>query len=42
LAGFPCEFGGADAYIVIRDGKEVTGPLRIEGTQKEWTDTGVQ
>ncbi len=33
---------GADAYVVVRDGKEVTGLLRIEGSQKEWTDTGVQ
>lgn len=30
---------GADAYIVLRDGKEVAGPLRIEGSQKQWTDT---
>lgn len=29
---------GADAYIVVRDGKEVTGPIRIEGSQKEWSD----
>ncbi len=29
---------GADAYIVVRDEKEVAGPLRIEGSQKEWTD----
>ena len=29
---------GADAYVVMRDGKEVAGPLRIEGSQKEWTD----
>jgi hypothetical protein len=29
---------GADAYIVIRDGKEVAGPLRIEGARKVWTD----
>ena len=29
---------GADAYIVLRDAKEITGPLRIEGSQKEWTD----
>ncbi|MDZ4780925.1 MAG: hypothetical protein SGJ19_11785 [Planctomycetia bacterium] len=29
---------GADAYIVFRDGKEIAGPLRIEGSQKEWTD----
>jgi hypothetical protein len=31
---------GADAYVVVRDGKEVAGPLRIEGSQKEWTDKG--
>jgi hypothetical protein len=29
---------GADAYVVVRDGREVTGPLRIEGSRKEWTD----
>jgi hypothetical protein len=29
---------GADAYVVVRDGKEVAGPLRIEGSRKEWTD----
>lgn len=29
---------GADSYIVIRDGREIAGPLRIEGSQKEWTD----
>lgn len=29
---------GADAYVVVRDGKEIAGPLRIEGSQKEWTD----
>jgi hypothetical protein len=29
---------GADSYIVRRDGREITGPLRIEGSQKEWTD----
>ncbi|MEK6260548.1 MAG: hypothetical protein AABP62_18275 [Planctomycetota bacterium] len=29
---------GADAYLVLRDGKEVAGPLRIEGSQKEWKD----
>jgi len=29
---------GGDAYIVVRDGKEVTSPLRIEGSQKVWTD----
>ena len=29
---------GADAYVVIRDGKELVGPLRIEGSEKRWTD----
>lgn len=29
---------GGDAYVVIRDGKEIAGPLRIEGSQKEWAD----
>jgi hypothetical protein len=29
---------GADAYVILRDGKEVAGPLRIEGSRKEWTD----
>jgi hypothetical protein len=29
---------GADVYVVVRDGKEIAGPLRIEGSQKEWTD----
>ena len=32
---------GADAYIILRDGKEITGPLRIEGAQKEWIDKAV-
>jgi hypothetical protein len=31
---------GADAYVIVRDGKEIAGPLRIEGSQKEWTDRG--
>jgi hypothetical protein len=31
---------GADSYIVMRDGKEIAGPLRIEGSQKNWTDKG--
>jgi hypothetical protein len=31
---------GADAYIIVRDGKEITGPLRMEGSNKEWTDKG--
>jgi hypothetical protein len=29
---------GADAYVIMRDGRDVTGPLRIEGSRKEWTD----
>jgi hypothetical protein len=29
---------GADAYVVLRDGKEYAGPLRIEGSQKVWVD----
>lgn len=29
---------GADAYVVVRDGKEITGPFRVEGSNKEWTD----
>jgi hypothetical protein len=29
---------GADAYVIVRDGAEVTGPLRIEGSRKEWVD----
>jgi hypothetical protein len=29
---------GADAYLVVRDGKEVAGPLSIEGSRKEWAD----
>lgn len=29
---------GADAYVILRDGKEVAGPLRMEGSQKEWVD----
>jgi len=33
---------GADAYVIVRDGKEVTGPLRIEGSRKNWTDKGVR
>ena len=30
---------GADAYIVMRDGKEIAGPIRMEGSQKTWIDT---
>ena len=29
---------GADAYIIVRDGKEIVGPLRAEGSQKVWKD----
>jgi hypothetical protein len=29
---------GADAYLVVRDGLDLPGPLRLEGSQKEWTD----
>lgn len=31
---------GGDAYLVLRDGREATGLLRIEGSEKRWTDTG--
>jgi hypothetical protein len=30
---------GADAYIVLRDGKQITTPIRIEGSEKIWVDT---
>ena len=33
---------GADAYIVVRDGKEVAAPMRLEGAHKEWTDKAAQ
>lgn len=29
---------GADAYIILRDGKEITEPIRAEGSQKQWRD----
>jgi len=29
---------GGDAYVIVRDGKEIAGPLRIEGAQKQWAD----
>jgi len=29
---------GGDAYVVLRDGREASGPLRIEGSEKEWID----
>ena len=31
---------GADSFVVLRDGKEISGTLRIEGAQKEWVDRG--
>ena len=31
---------GADAYAVVRDGTEIGSPVRVEGSQKEWTDPG--
>ena len=33
---------GADSYMVVRDGKEIAGPLRIEGSQKEWVDKAAE
>ncbi len=30
---------GADAYIVLRDGQEIAGPVRIEGSEKRWADS---
>lgn len=33
---------GGDAYIIVRDGKEIAGPLRVEGSQKQWTDKGAR
>ena len=33
---------GADAYIVVRDGNEITPPFRLEGSQKEWVDSDVR
>ena len=29
---------GADAFIMLRDGREIAGPFRLEGAQKQWTD----
>jgi hypothetical protein len=29
---------GDDSYIIVRDGKEIAGPLRIEGSHKHWKD----
>jgi hypothetical protein len=30
---------GADAYLVLRDNQVISGPLRIEGSKKQWTDS---
>jgi hypothetical protein len=30
---------GGDAYVILRDGREVAGPIRIEGSQNVWADT---
>ncbi|OHB76071.1 MAG: hypothetical protein A2W31_16885 [Planctomycetes bacterium RBG_16_64_10] len=32
---------GADAYVVLRDGRDIAGPMRLEGAIKEWTDKSV-
>jgi len=29
---------GADSYVVVCDGREIAGPMRIEGARKEWAD----
>lgn len=29
---------GVDAFIVVRDGLELPGLFRIEGSEKRWTD----
>jgi hypothetical protein len=29
---------GGDSYVVVRDGKEIAGPMRAEGSQKVWED----
>ncbi len=31
---------GADAYVVVRDGRELGSPMRIEGAEKIWQDDG--
>lgn len=32
---------GADSYVVLRDGRDVSGVLRLEGAQKQWNDRKV-
>lgn len=29
---------GADMFVILRDGREVAGPLRVEGSEKQWVD----
>lgn len=29
---------GVDSYVILRDGKEAAGPIRVEGSRKVWTD----
>jgi hypothetical protein len=29
---------GADAYVIVRDRKEIAGPLRVEGSRKHWSE----
>jgi hypothetical protein len=31
---------GADSYVIVRDGKELGRPLRLEGARKQWSDRG--
>jgi hypothetical protein len=31
---------GADSYVIVRDNKEIAGPLRAEGVRKRWVDKG--
>jgi hypothetical protein len=31
---------GADSYLIVRDELPIAGPLRLEGSVKQWTDTG--
>ena len=31
---------GGDAYVIMRDGKETAGPIRMEGSRKQWKDRG--
>jgi hypothetical protein len=31
---------GGDAYLVLRDGREASALLRIEGSRKRWSDSG--